>query len=99
MSETPGIQNNKDSLPSAAPSQKAKYLAFIAILISGLCGGTVGYSVTKLQCEGSCLITAGIIGTIAAVLAAIGVSIVTVLAMRAMAEWQTNQRQQDTRNQ
>ena len=36
--------------PSALPSVTARWLAFLAILVGGLCGGLIGWSVTDLQC-------------------------------------------------
>lgn len=38
--------------PTALPSSGARFLAFVAILIGGLCGGLIGWSVTDLQCGG-----------------------------------------------
>ena len=36
--------------PNALPPVGARILAFVAILVGGLCGGLIGYSVTDLQC-------------------------------------------------
>jgi hypothetical protein len=38
--------------PTALPSRGARALAFVAILVGGLCGGLIGWSVTDLQCGG-----------------------------------------------
>ena len=38
--------------PTALPPVAARVLAFVAILIGGLCGGLIGWSVTDLQCGG-----------------------------------------------
>lgn len=38
--------------PTALPSTGARFLAFLAILVGGLCGGLIGWSVTDLQCGG-----------------------------------------------
>jgi hypothetical protein len=35
---------------TALPSVTARLLAFVAILVGGVCGGLIGYSVTDLQC-------------------------------------------------
>ena len=35
---------------SALPSVTARLLAFVAILLGGVCGGLIGYSVMDLQC-------------------------------------------------
>jgi len=72
-------------------------MAIVAITISGLCGGLVGYAVTDLQCENGCETLSGSIGLGAALLAAIGVSVVSNLALKAMSEWKTTERQQSVR--
>tara|TARA_B100000929_G_scaffold174121_1_gene137827 strand:- start:1842 stop:2117 length:276 start_codon:yes stop_codon:yes gene_type:complete len=82
---------------SSAPSVKARIMAIVAITISGLCGGLVGYAVTDLQCENGCETLSGSIGLGAALLAAIGVSVVSNLALKAMSEWKTTERQQSVR--
>ena len=82
---------------SSVPSVKARILAILAITISGLCGGLVGYAVTDLQCENRCETLSGSIGLASAVLTAGGVSVVTNLALKAMSEWKTAERQQTAR--
>ena len=87
--------------PSALPSTTARVLAFLAIVVGGLCGGLIGWSVTDLQCgpderpgaerpadEGDgCGTVEGIGTVVGAVVGAGGVAVVTVLVLRAMAEW------------
>ena len=84
-------------LASSAPSIRAISLAIISIILSGLCGGFVGYAVTDLQCSTSCTTLAGSIGVITAATAAGGVAVVVNLALRAMAEWKVVQLQKDIR--
>jgi hypothetical protein len=36
--------------PTALPSVLARSLAFVAILVGGLCGGLIGWAVSDLQC-------------------------------------------------
>ena len=91
-------ENPSVGIPSAAPSSRARLVALLAIVFAGACGGLVGYAVTDLQCPGGCPTMAGIIGLGGAVIAALGVGIVAVLALRAMAEWQTGSRQQAARD-
>ena len=90
--DTPSV-----GLPSAAPSSWARLVALLAIGSAGACGGLVGYAVTDLQCPGGCPTMAGVIGLGGAAIAAVGVGIVTVLSLRAMAEWRTSSRQQAAR--
>jgi CDP-diglyceride synthetase len=73
------------------PSRGARFLAFAAILTGGLCGGLIGFSVTRLQCAGDCSANKSLGGLIGAVLGAAGVAVISVLALRAMGEWKTIQ--------
>jgi hypothetical protein len=77
---------------SAEPPVLARVLAFASILLAGAAGGFIGWAFVDLQCEGDCTLTAGIVGLVAAVGAAVGVGIVAVLALRALGEWQLQQR-------
>jgi hypothetical protein len=76
---------------SALPSVGARVGAFLLILLAGAAGGFIGYSFVDLQCEGDCGTQTGVGALIGALLAAGGVAIVVVLALRAMGEWQTIQ--------
>src|SRR5688572_7929595 len=86
--------------PTALPSVAARLLAFVAILVGGLCGGLIGWSVTDLQCGGlgegtaaeveeddGCVAWSAGGALVGAVLGAGGVGIVSVLVLRAMGEW------------
>lgn len=72
---------------TALPSTRARILAFAAIIVAGACGGLIGWSVTTLQCTGSCATAGALGGLVGAVFAAAGVAVVAVLALRAMGEW------------
>jgi hypothetical protein len=76
---------------SSLPSVGARVLAFAAILVGGLCGGMIGYSVTDLQCTGNCSTNTALGAVVGAVLGALGVAVIAVLALRAMGEWKTIQ--------
>jgi hypothetical protein len=78
-----------DYAPTALPSTGARVLAFVAILFGGLCGGLIGYGFMDLQCADGCSTLAGAAGLLGAVVGAVGVGVVAVLALRAMAEWNT----------
>jgi len=73
------------------PSPLARGVAVAVIVLAGVCGGLIGYAVTDLQCDGDCGLLVGIGALLGAVLAAGGVAVVAVLALRAMAEWDTVQ--------
>jgi hypothetical protein len=81
--------DSPDYAPTSLPSTGARVLAFTAILAGGLCGGLIGYGFMDLQCTGDCSTLAGVAGLVGAVLGAVGVGVVAVLALRAMAEWNT----------
>jgi hypothetical protein len=72
---------------SALPSVGVRVGAFIAILLSGLAGALIGYSLVSLQCVGSCGAAEGIGLLVGALVASIGMAVVAVLVMRAMGEW------------
>ncbi len=80
-------QNPQDVLPDAGPPVWARLLAVSAIVIAGVCGGLIGWSIVDLQCSGDCGTTAALAGVGAAVVCAVGVAVVAVLSLRAMAEW------------
>jgi hypothetical protein len=95
MDARPTPPPSSDYAPSALPSTGARVLAFVAILIGGVCGGLIGYAVTDLQCTDGCTTLSGVVGLIGAVIGAVGVGIVAVLALRAMSEWRTIQHRDD----
>jgi len=86
--------------PSALPSTAARLLAFLAIVVGGVCGAVIGWSVVDLQCgtpdrpaaeqqadDDGCGTLMGIGAVAGAVVGAGGVAVVAVLVLRAMAEW------------
>lgn len=72
---------------SALPSPLARALAFVAIVVAGLCGALIGWSVVDLQCGGDCSVGSGIGAVVGGAGAAVGVAVVAVLTLRAMGEW------------
>lgn len=72
---------------SALPAVGVRIAAFAAILLSGLAGALIGYSLIRIQCEGNCALPTGIGLFVGAVVAAGGMAIVAVLVMRALGEW------------
>ena len=78
---------DRDRPLSALPSPGARVLAFIAVLVGGSAGGLIGYTLVKLQCHGQCATQRGLGGFFGAVVAALGMSIVAVLVLRAIGEW------------
>lgn len=78
---------------AALPSPIARILAFVAIAAAGVCGGLIGYGITDLQTDGDGGTAAAVGGIVGALVAAIGVAVVAVLALRAMSEWRTIEEQ------
>ena len=62
-----------------APSPGARVAAFVAILLGGLAGGLIGYTLVKLQCHGTCATQRGLGALFGAIVAALGMSVVAVL--------------------
>ncbi len=67
----------------------ARGAAFVSILLGGLAGGLIGYSLVRVQCSGECGLGKGLGALIGAVSAAIGMSVVAVLVLRAVGEWKS----------
>ena len=80
-----------DYTPTSLPPTSARVLAFLAILVGGICGGLIGYGFTDLTCTGECGALAGGVGVLGAVIGAAGVGVVAILALRAMGEWKPRQ--------
>lgn len=72
---------------SAIPSPVARGIAFVAILVCALAGASIGYSMVDIQCSGQCGTPLGIGIFIGAVIGAAGMSVVSVLVLRAVGEW------------
>jgi ABC-type sulfate transport system permease component len=62
-------------------------LAFAAIVFAGISGSLIGWSLVRLQCHGACAAPESIGVFVGGVGFALGVAVVAVLALRAMAEW------------
>jgi hypothetical protein len=98
----PGSGKARAYTPTALPPSRARVLAFVAILVGGLCGGLIGWSVVDLQCgspdgapgvagaqddDDGCATWSAVGALTGAVIGAGGVGVVAVLVLRAMAEW------------
>lgn len=78
--------------PTSLPSTGARILAFVAILVGGVCGGLIGYGFADISCTGDCSTVTGGAGVLGAAIGAAGVGVVSVLALRAMGEWSAGQK-------
>jgi hypothetical protein len=73
--------------PTALPPVKARAVAFVAIVVGGICGLLIGAALVQIQCSGECSTLIGLGALVGAVSSAGGVAVVAVLALRAMGEW------------
>ena len=88
--EVPGPTGEDDTglLPGGLPSRGAYVLAFLSVVLAGVFGAVIGYGLGDLSVDGGST-AAGIAGmVIGGAIGAIGVGVVAVLVLRAMAEWQ-----------
>ncbi|HAF67721.1 MAG TPA: hypothetical protein DCX77_10870 [Acidimicrobiaceae bacterium] len=74
-------------VPSALPSVLARALAFSAVIIASICGGLMGFALGQLQWSENERLWVLVVSVISSMFASIGVAIVAVLVLRAMAEW------------
>jgi hypothetical protein len=92
----PGPPSDGSYAPSALPSTTARVLAFVSILVGGLCGGLIGWAFVDLTVTSDDSgVLAGLAGLGGAVVGALGVAVVATLALRAMGEWRTIQHRQE----
>jgi hypothetical protein len=72
---------------SALPSQGARALAFLTIVVGGLAGAVIGYGIVNTQCVGDCSTQKAVGSIFGALFIGIGLAIIAVLVLRAMGEW------------
>jgi hypothetical protein len=76
--------------PPTMPSRRAFLCSFASVVVAGVFGGIIGLGLADLGTTGNRTV-AEIVGvTIGALAGAVGVGIVAVLVLRAMAEWKRN---------
>jgi hypothetical protein len=79
-----------DRGPTALPAVRARVVAFVAIIVAGMCGLLIGAALVRIQCSGACSTPTGFGALAGAVLGAGGVAVVAVLVLRAMGEWRAD---------
>jgi hypothetical protein len=62
-------------------------VAFAAIVFAGISGALIGWALVDLQCHGACVLPESVGIFLGGVSFALGVAVIAVLALRAMAEW------------
>lgn len=95
MSSTPQdfrpASGQPEALPDSGPPVWARLLAVGSIVLGGGCGGLIGWSIVDLQCTTDCSTNAALVGLASAVVFAVGMAVVAVLSLRAMAEWKATE--------
>ncbi len=72
---------------SALPSVFARADAYISIIIAGIAGSLIGFTLVDLQCQGDCDVPNSIGLILGAATGALGMGVVAVLVLRATGEW------------
>ena len=72
---------------SALPSVFARAVAYISIIIAGIAGALIGFTLVDLQCQGDCDVPNSIGLILGAATGALGMGVVAVLVLRATGEW------------
>jgi hypothetical protein len=91
----PNPSEPRGGLPVAAspvseiPPRLARVLAFVSVLLGGICGALLGHGLADFECVGSCDAWHGTGIFTGALVGAVGVAIVAVVTLRAMGEWDT----------
>jgi len=79
---------NRQQRPlSALPSVVARVAAFVSILVAGVAGALIGFTLVDLQCEGECDVPNAIGLIVGSLVGAVGMGVVAVLVLRATGEW------------
>ena len=79
---------------------RLRYTFVIPVLIAGVVGGFIGWTVTRVGCsDAACSpLTSLSIGVVSGLVAAAGVGVVVVLADRSLREWREWQESDGTRS-
>ncbi len=72
---------------SALPSGFARAVAFVSIIVAGIAGALIGFTLVDLQCQGDCDVPNSIGLILGAATGALGMGVVAVLVLRATGEW------------
>jgi hypothetical protein len=91
--DVPGVAGEQERddtglLPGGLPSRSAYVLAFLSVVLAGVFGAVIGYGLGDLSVDGGSTAAAIAGMIIGGAIGAVGVGVVAVLVLRAMAEWQ-----------
>jgi hypothetical protein len=68
---------------------------FLAVVAAGLCGALIGWGLVAIDCEGDCSTAQGFGALFGGLAGALGVAVVAVLVLRALAEQRVGRLGQD----
>lgn len=89
-----GDDGASGGLPAGLPSRTAYLVAFGGVVLAGVLGGIIGYGLVDVGCTSGHCNTSKLLGTIlGAAIGAVGVGVIAVLVLRAMAEWKRRPRE------
>lgn len=74
---------------SALPPAAARVIAFVSIVVAGVCGGLIGFALVDIGYAGTSSTPLAVGALVGAIVSALGVAVVAVLVLRAMGEWRT----------
>ena len=72
---------------SALPSPLARIIAFVSVLLGGVAGALIGYTLVDIQYDGTSTTPLGLGLLIGSIISAGGTAIIAVLVLRATGEW------------
>jgi hypothetical protein len=81
--------------PRPVLSRTAVLVAFLAVVAGGLCGALIGSGLVAIDCQGDCGTAQGVGALIGGLAGALGVAVVAVLVLRALAEQRVGRLGQD----
>jgi hypothetical protein len=84
---THSVRRPEGASPAHAASRWAVVAAFLAVVAGGLSAAAIGFGLVGIDCTGECGTAKGIGAIVGGLIGAVGVAIVAVLVLRAMAEW------------
>ena len=73
--------------PGAHVAWEVRAVAYISIIIAGIAGALIGFTLVDLQCQGDCDVPNSIGLILGAATGALGMGVVAVLVLRATGEW------------
>ncbi len=92
--DPPVDERSDDAPPPMLPSRGSFVLAFTAVVVAGVLGGVIGFGIVDVTSDsGFAQFLGALMG---AVVGAVGVGVVAVLVLRAMAEWKRQPRRPQT---